>query len=230
VQSSHSQQLLIMHACYVHVSSLCHHSLRPSAKRLIIISFRIQPSIHISALNHTTASVPCRSNGRCWVSGWYEESLVDEVPLPAAAQPQEVIATLASDDQDSPLAASGLTNTWRHASAKTAVAGRAQTTEGSQLAAAAGTTAAGVVTGSIEPAFNYNLTIGYKRVPGTSRMEPRLAAVVVTLAAYSHVSPAILMNCVRSIEKQMTSVESAVKAMQHLLQQEQQQQQEELPP
>jgi hypothetical protein len=163
------------------------------------------------------------------LAGWYEESLV-EVPLPAAPQPQEVIATPASDDQDSPLAASGLTNTWRRVPAKTAVAGGGQTTEGSQLAAAAGTAAA-AVTGSIEPAFNYNLTIGYKRVPGTTRMEPRLAAVVVTLAAYSHVSPAMLMNCVRSIEKQMTSVESAVKAMQHLLRQEQQQQQfEELPP
>eukprot|EP00879_Flechtneria_rotunda_P009276 GHRR01009711.1.p1 GENE.GHRR01009711.1~~GHRR01009711.1.p1 ORF type:complete len:399 (+),score=130.90 GHRR01009711.1:1416-2612(+) len=64
---------------------------------------------------------------------------------------------------------------------------------------------------------NYNLTLlGLSGAKATTRLQPQLAAVVIVIAAYSHVSPSGLLDCVRMVEKQMVAVESAVKVMNRL--------------
>jgi len=117
------------------------------------------------------------------LAGWFQESST-EVPLPAAAELQKASAIPAV--QDSQPAVAGPSNTGQ--AQATAAAQTALTTTGCPVAAAARTASASAASSDL--ASNYNLNIGYKRVPGTTRMEPHLAAVVVAVAAYSHVSPA----------------------------------------
>jgi len=63
---------------------------------------------------------------------------------------------------------------------------------------------------------NYSLLLlGSSAAPGSYRLEPQLAAVVLAVTAYSRCSPTALLDCVRVIEKQMLSVEAGVKLLRH---------------
>jgi hypothetical protein len=62
---------------------------------------------------------------------------------------------------------------------------------------------------------DYTLT-GFWGVTGTYRLEAHLAAVVLVLAACSRCSSGVLLDCVRTLEKQVVAVEGGVKILQRL--------------
>lgn len=62
---------------------------------------------------------------------------------------------------------------------------------------------------------DYTMT-GFWGITSIHRLEPQLAAVVLVLAACSRCSSGVLLDCVRTLEKQMVAVEGGVKILQRM--------------
>lgn len=129
------------------------------------------------------------------LTGWYEAA-AGQAAAAAAAQAQPV--------------APGT----QGAGAPSASAQTSNQRPGSRVNSAAGSTAG---------AAAYTLILQGSAATGTSQMfklVPQMAAVVLVLSAYSRCTPAVLLDSVKAIEKQMVSVEAGIKVLQQMAQTE----------